>query len=200
MAPSSQIPFRNILPSRNVPSRSKKYRRCKMELREDFNRKCGYCDDFEYWAAGGDKNFHIDHFVPQRYGIKVHDYNNLVYSCPYCNLAKKRDWPTDDPAVTVSGYRGYIDPCDALYDSSFCRNSHGKIIPKTDLAKYMYQKLKLSLLRHSIIWKIEKYEHLINNIKEKLKTCDKSFQARLKNKLLTLFLKKEECIDYLKNA
>ncbi len=90
--------------------------KCKMYLRNDFNRKCAYCLIRE-GDLGSPDNFEKDHFFPQKgqAGVgKVHskydgevfnvdNYYNLYYSCKRCNGSggKSNTWsPTLlDPCV-----------------------------------------------------------------------------------------------------
>jgi len=67
---------------RSNPKQVSRYRDYKNDLREDFNCRCGYCDDEDIWA-GGKKSFHIDHFVPRKHLKTILDkeYSNLIYSC-----------------------------------------------------------------------------------------------------------------------
>lgn len=37
---------------RDIKKKKKCYRSYKKELREDFNKRCGYCDDHDCWAGG----------------------------------------------------------------------------------------------------------------------------------------------------
>ncbi len=55
--------FRESTPKRRAILKQKKdYRSYKKELREDFNKRCGYCDDPDSWK---DAFYEIDHFVPK---------------------------------------------------------------------------------------------------------------------------------------
>jgi len=55
-------------------------------LRDEFTFRCVYCLDRERWTRS---TFHLDHVVPQAIRPeKSLEYDNLVYSCAKCNLAK----------------------------------------------------------------------------------------------------------------
>lgn len=104
-------------------------------------------------ACGGSRAFHIDHFKPIKLYKKLAcDYSNLVYACAYCNISKSDDWPCEDPGRTYKDGKGYVDPCDADFHLHLERDDDGRIVPKTDIGKYMYDKLSLGLLRHELIW------------------------------------------------
>ncbi len=136
-------------PKRNCLRKSSNYRSFKLDLRTDFNQRCGYCDDIDLMQAG--KNFyHIDHFKPHsiaKFKTLKHEYSNLVYSCPFCNGAKSNKWEY---------VNGFIDPCDSNYSTHIGRKNNGKIIYKTKQGEYIYLNLKLHLKRHELLWMIEK--------------------------------------------
>ena len=154
--------FRLTTPVRRSNSRNtNQYTKHKDDLREDFNHRCGYCDDLDDWRNAF---YEIDHFVPRGYlkNILIHTYSNLVYSCRLCNRAKDNKWPTKDENVHHNGREGFIDPCDPAYDSHFTRNESGEILPiNNKLSRYMYKALMLYKPRHSIIWKIEQIKRTL---------------------------------------
>jgi len=166
--------LRKNTPKRTCAKKYRNYRRYKKYLKKDFHGRCGYCNDEDIWC-GGTKVFHIDHFAPWKRFEVSHpaiktDYINLVYACPYCNCFKSDDWVSNSPFINIIQDKGYIDPCDVLYDSIFTRTNIGEILPMTKTAEYMYEKLGLGLDRHSLIWQMEKLleqreelENLIRN-------------------------------------
>ncbi|WP_373072223.1 HNH endonuclease [Sulfurimonas sp.] len=118
-------------------------------LRENFNKRCGYCDGLDVYA-GGSQGFQIDHFKPKKLFPDLEtEYENLVYSCPYCNRSKWDYWRDD---------KGFIDPCSDLYSETLYRNDKGQIkyYDGCEQGEYIHQKLKLDLRRHELIWIIEK--------------------------------------------
>ena len=136
-------------PARTCTKNYAHYKSFKKYLQEDFNKRCGYCDDLDI-VCGGWRGFHIDHFKPHsiaRFAILKHEYSNLIYSCPYCNVKKSNTWKDID---------GFIDPCEAEYDNHICRNNKGKIDYKTDQGKFIFDNLNLGLKRHELLWCIEK--------------------------------------------
>jgi hypothetical protein len=57
-------------------------------LRDEFSFRCAYCLMREPWLRGR-SGFQIDHCIPQaQYPAGKLDYDNLVYTCPWCNHAK----------------------------------------------------------------------------------------------------------------
>lgn len=159
--------FRNKHPQRTYMGSPKKhYRDYHAELITDFNGRCAYTDcQMKWWGDG----MHIDHFAPRKPTLAdkskaqafvklEHVYSNLVYACPQINRAKGNDWPSEDPAKPRVGNRGYIDPC-SDFNKYFARQDGGSIVPKDHpVAKYMWQKLKLYLIRYELYWRMEQIE------------------------------------------
>ena len=160
------------------------YKRFKKYLRKDFNNRCGYCDDLDYYAGGVDV-YHIDHFKPKdetHFPILINKYSNLVYSCPYCNRAKSNKWEL----------RGFIDPCSRQYDNHLLRNLTGKINSITTQGKYIFINLKLFLLRHELLWSLDK----LKTQKEKLLgKIDLNSVNKLEMEVLVQFVKVQTVID-----
>ncbi|WP_018248798.1 HNH endonuclease [Orenia marismortui] len=195
----SRNKFRNIHPKRTCDKVYKNYSSYKEFLAKDFNYKCGYCDDNSL-LLGGPHNFHIDHFAPKKKFPELKsEYNNLVYSCPYCNQYKSDDWISDKADINIIDNRGYIDPCDLDYHNNFYRNKKGEIIPRTKVGIYMYRKLKLYLKRHSILWKIAKIRLLRKEIRSMLEDCgeDTEINDKLKNIYVQLGMQIDDFMDYL---
>lgn len=158
--------FREKTPERRTDIVDKsRYQDYKSELREDFSKRCGYCNDHE-----GPRNsfYEIDHFIPKTLldETEYADYNNLVFACRYCNNSKRDKWPTNDRDKCNDGRIGFIDPCNIDYDFQFTRNFTGEIIPQTELGEWIYRELKLYLKRHSILWQIEKIENILKEFRE----------------------------------
>lgn len=160
-------------------STNKKY------LAQDFKHRCAYCDDIDY-LAGGYKSYHVEHFAPkEKFPELEFMYENLLYACPYCNCSKNDDWPGNNAEQNIVGNTGYIDPCKVEYYSHLDRNlDNGKIYYKTELGRYMYDHLKLYLLRHSLIYMIDKLkmkrEELNNSIeKDKIAGIDVSKKEKI---------------------
>lgn len=159
--------FRDRRPTRNTPeTKYKNHSSYREFLKKDFYERCGYCDTPRYESM---EDFHIDHFAPREkfkkteWADKLNDYENLVYSCPHCNIQKSDKWPSNDFHLNVVGDEGFVCPCTDTYSSLFKRNSSGEILPQNKLGTFIYNELKLYLERFSIIWKMEKIR---DNIEE----------------------------------
>lgn len=70
-------------------------------LRDEFSFRCVYCLLREQWGWVGGV-FDIDHFLPvvNRPDLAT-DYDNLLYACTTCNLAK-RDQEIPDPLIVLT--------------------------------------------------------------------------------------------------
>lgn len=157
----------------------------KRYLAEDFSHRCAYCDDRDA-LAGGYNSYHVEHFAPkEKFPDLKYTYENLLYSCPFCNCSKNDDWVGSDANESVKDDRGYVSPCESEYQKHLDRNSQtGEIAPQTDLGKYMYEHLNLGLMRHSLIYMVDmlqdKRNELKDNIeKERLKGNDVTQKERM---------------------
>lgn len=147
--------FRHKTPSRRVnPPTKSDYKKYRKELREDFNERCGYCGDHDFFRQ---TYYEIDHFVPQDKlkTISPNEYSNLVYSCRSCNNSKRAKWPTNDEHVHNDGRIGFIDPCDPKYAEQFQRGVDGSIIPCSEIGEWMWHALNFGNPAHRIIWNLE---------------------------------------------
>jgi hypothetical protein len=157
--------FRKKTPNRRQINRIvKNYTEHRDDLKQDFNNRCGYCDDHDKFKRA---NFEIDHFIPKNilkktytspedYKKKEQEYSNLVYSCKLCNSAKWKHWSSN-----------FIDPCKFEYDEQFERKENGEIKPITELGKWIYKTLKLYEPEHAIFWNLDELDQRIKEIKEK---------------------------------
>lgn len=180
-------PLRKIIPKRRISVHSvSDYKSYKDFLHEDFNGKCGYCDDKFTWRTTW---FEIDHLIPQKKfpHRNAADYNNLVYSCRSCNNSKRSKWPTEDEHVWNDGIIGFIDPCDPNYDRQFMRKKDGTIKYQTELGKWLLHALKLHRPQHQIIWIIEQLNNNIEELESILTSVkDEDIKNSIKNNLLSL--------------
>lgn len=172
------------------------YHAYREQLKEDFNCRCGYCDDRDVPRSA---SFEIDHFVPQKIdSTKETDYNNLVYACKSCNNAKRAKWPTGDKTRPNDGKKGWIDPCFKAYDAQFERSDDGRILPKTELGSWMYENLKLWKKQHEILWNYEKLEKNINELAALLDA--NKLPAEQKDNLILLYQKQCRILNSLYEA
>ena|SRR5687768_10709842 len=113
----------------------------KSDLREDFNSHCGYCGSYDGFSHTW---FEVDHFVPKSLFTKTGNiglcqYDNLVYSCKFCNNVKLSKWPSNDETISFINNKGFVSPCSVDYDAHLYRTNNGSIRWKTDLGKWMVE-------------------------------------------------------------
>lgn len=128
----------------------------KKHLIIDFDHKCAYCDDYDKYA-GGSKMYHVEHFAPKEKfpGLRF-TYDNLLYACPYCNISKSDEWPSNDSNISIVENEGFVDPCTQEYNKHLERREDGSISYITPIGEYMYYKLKLYLERHQLIYNLSR--------------------------------------------
>lgn len=179
----------------------------KLDLKEDFNCRCGYCDSYD-----GYKNtyFEVDHFVPKDFikltgSISLTLYSNLVYSCKFCNNAKRAKWPSQSEHVFNDGNEGFIDPCDVDYDKQFYRTDDGGIMWMTNLGRWMFSEAFKFDERQSaikILWNLSRLKQVINTLTIVLNNYieDGEEYQQIKNKIgdfcFEYFKFHEELIEY----
>ena len=158
--------FRGQVPTRSSVRARNSYRDYKAELRADFRERCGYCDARDEYF-GGAQGSHIDHFAPKsKFPYLETVYENLVYSCSFCNRAKSNKWIGDDHAVPNNGTDGFVDPCSTEFDEHLARDTTGGVVPLTHLGKYMVDNLNMRLIRHRFIWQAQRLDQLAEKLDE----------------------------------
>ncbi|MBT3168233.1 MAG: HNH endonuclease [Candidatus Cloacimonetes bacterium] len=171
-----QIPKRRSTPTKNPTG--KRWSEHKPDLKEDFNSCCGYCGSFDGFRH---TYFEVDHFIPKSLfekngNIEYCQYDNLIYSCKFCNNKKGKLWPSQDENVPIINDEGFIDVCEAEYEKHLYRTSRGSIMWNTPLGKWMATKaFKFDERERSIIilWNLNELRKIIdaliielNNYKE----------------------------------
>lgn len=140
----------------------------KRRLVVDFEKKCAYCDDHDHYS-GGYNSYHVEHFAPkEKFKHLEFTYDNLLYSCPYCNISKSNKWIGKDEHENIVKDQGFVDPCSDEYNRHLGRNQDGSIAYITDVGKYMYIELKLYLKRHQLIHNLEKVRIKKKQLKAKI--------------------------------
>lgn len=86
-------------------------------LRDEFAFRCAYCLMRESWLRGS-RGFQIDHLRPRfQEPALLLDYDNLVYTCPWCNQAKA-GVPVPDPTVFPYGSVLRVDGDGTIHSTS----------------------------------------------------------------------------------
>lgn len=158
-------------------------------LCEDFNHRCGYCGDHDFFS---ETYYEIDHFVPKMHLVTISPlaYSNLVYSCRSCNNSKRAQWPTKDENVHNDGKHGFIDPCNAVYAEQFQRLADGSIRSTTDLGNWMWSALNFGNPAHRLKWKLEEVKVLLDKL-DNIDICLLD-ELKAKDKLNQLYRNLEE--------
>lgn len=165
------LPIRRLVPTKTPTGLN--WSEHKPDLRIDFNEHCAYCGSYD-----GFRNtyFEVDHFVPKSLfiltgKIQYCQYDNLVYSCKFCNNKKLSKWPSNDENKSTIGDKGFVDPCDQLYDTHLYRTKDGAILWLTPLGKWMAtEAFKFDERANSIklLWELNERRKLINTFVEQL--------------------------------
>jgi uncharacterized protein (TIGR02646 family) len=171
---SDVLRVHSVAPARrtDVPPQTR-YPLYRDDIRQDFANACGYCGDDDERA---DRiTFHIDHFAPKKLFPQLEvTYSNLVYSCRFCNVSKSDHWVGTNSDGPNDGSKGFVDPCAEEFNDHLERDSRGRIIPQTDLGRYMIKRLKLHLLRHELLWLARK----ARGMRDQVDRLIADFQAR----------------------
>jgi uncharacterized protein (TIGR02646 family) len=140
----------------------------KRHLASDFDHKCAYCDDWDKYS-GGYNSYHVEHFAPkEKFKELEFVYDNLLYSCPYCNISKSNKWIGSTADESVVGNQGFIDPCTDEYYEHLERDDDGNIAHLSPIGEYMYFELKLYLKRHFILYNLDRIRLRRIALKEKI--------------------------------
>lgn len=86
----------------------------KNKLREIYHGKCAYCETSV-------EQFDVEHFRPKRGGYYwlAYSWDNLLLSCPICNVAKGNSFPTSNAPVVYDKNRdvmGLFHHLSSVYD------------------------------------------------------------------------------------
>lgn len=174
------------------PSRYKKV------LAADFGNRCCYCNMHRSLITSP---FHVEHFIP----VKVFkgkkdslwtDYENLMWSCPKCNLSKGDKYEGDFPNQEGIINELFYNPVTTDYNEIFYRNEYGGIDSDDPKGREMIKLLKLYRPIHNLSWLVEKLEKLDRIVDAKLeKETDEEKRALLmhiSNNLGKTYMKKEQ--------
>lgn len=204
---------RNDLPQRrDIPSRKPTGRNWsdhKPDLKIDFYEHCGYCGSFDGFRH---TYFEVDHFVPkslfEKTGIIDYcQYDNLVYSCKFCNNIKLSKWPSNDEKIANVNNEGFVDPCEPEYDKHLYRTNKGSIRWRTDLGKWMVEEgFKFDERDYSIkiLWELRQLLNATNFLIEESKKHDaksdkyNEIMVKVKDSALEYFLWHTELMEFYK--
>lgn len=173
--------------TRCVPPQQAKYSDYKPFLKKDFGGRCAYCNLSDKAIT---TPFEVDHFIPRAsfkdYRMDLDtDYNNLVYSCKKCNIAKSHQFSGDIYSETPTNDLFY-DPVLVDYNDIFYRNSWGAIDSDDHKGKDSIVRLKLYRPIHILAWICEE----MNETADKLDAAAKVEQNAERKRTLEMALNK----------
>jgi len=188
-----RLPVRRSNPTKSPTG--KNWAQHKPDLREDFNERCGYCgshDDYRHTY------FEVDHFVPKSLfeitmAIGYCQYDNLVYSCKFCNGNKLAKWPSMDESIPVVANEGFVDPCNPDYETHVFRSKTGGILWHTELGKWLVTQAFKFDERDSSIKLLYHLDELSTIINELLEIQSRFGKGSLEYKSID-----EKMLEYLK--
>lgn len=162
------------------------YTKYKSNLAEDFYHRCAYCDTRDNIIT---TPFEADHFIPRDAFKNIkdeldYDYNNLIYSCKKCNIAKGSKFVGNINSTNPTNELFY-DPTKTDYNDIFYRNEIGIIVSDDPKGKNMIAQLRLYRPIHALAWIIGQANETIDFLEERInKTDDTEIKAKL-NEVLT---------------
>lgn len=157
--------FRDYTIKRTCTKNYKNYSDYKPYLKEDFSERCAYCNLSDTSIT---TPFEVDHFVP-RDAFKDDWpecetlYENLVYSCKKCNLAKS-NWFRGNVSKRIVENEYFYNPVETDYGEIFYRDDAGGISSDDEKGRDMIDKLKLYRPIHNMAWICE----TLKNTRDKL--------------------------------
>lgn len=118
------------------------YSKAKPFLRKDFEERCAYCMMGEAVHPDGDDGFEIDHFWPTSRKGDRNSYDNLFWSCAWCNRWKSNRWPTDKDVILD---RRFVNPCNEQdYGDHFTELPDGTLKSSSTPGEYHIKHLRLN--------------------------------------------------------
>lgn len=172
------VPFRDKTPARRaIVTKVSRWGEHKPDLKIDFNNHCAYCHSFDGFRHTW---FEVDHFVPKDFfiplgNITLTQYDNLVYSCKFCNNNKLNKWPSLSETIYNNGIIGFEDPCSINYMNHFYRDATGAIMWATPVGKWMHtEAFKFDQRERGIrlLWNLKRLRDLIRDLKKVLEKMD----------------------------
>lgn len=167
---------------RTCNERFDKPRKYREDLHKDFCGRCCYCNMSEDLLT---VSYHVEHFIPEkvfkgkRDSLKT-DYNNLMWSCPKCNLSKGDKYQGDIIHNCKIENELFYNPVETDYNDIFYRNELGGIDSDDKKGREMIKMLKLYRPVHNLAWLLERLERLTAQLEEQ---CQKESDPAKKEQL-----------------
>lgn len=205
MTVRDQLPVRRLAPTQSPTGEN--WSAHKPDLKIDFKDHCAYCGSYDGYRH---TYFEVDHFVPKslfivKGKIDLCQYDNLVYSCKFCNNIKLSKWPSKDEDVRVINETGFVDPCDADFDNHLFRTADGAIMWKSNLGKWLVTKaFKFDERSSSIklLWELNQRRKMLETFATELAKRDvnsqeyKDIKAKAEKISWEYFLQDRELMNY----
>jgi len=205
MTVRDKLPVRRLVPTQNPTGENWSVH--KPDLKIDFHDHCAYCGSYDGYRH---TYFEVDHFVPKslfivRGKIGLCQYDNLVYSCKFCNNKKLSKWPSKDEDVRILNDTGFVDPCDADFDNHIFRTADGAIMWKTPLGKWLVTKAFKFDERNSsikLLWELNQRRKMLETFATELAKRDvnsqeyKDIKRRAEQIGWEYFLQDRELMNY----
>lgn len=140
-------------------------------LQRDFHERCCYCNMPEDLLT---VPYHVEHFIPEKVFKGVRDslrtdYNNLMWSCPKCNLSKGDKYQGNIVDHSRIENELFYNPAETDYNDIFYRNELGGIDSDDWKGRQMINLLKLYRPVHNLAWLLERYEKVAIELDEQQK-------------------------------
>ncbi len=161
--------FREYKIQRTCIKSFKDYASYKKYLREDFHSRCAYCNLLDSKIT---TPFEADHMIPREAFDGKRDeletlYENLVYACKKCNMAKGSQYKGDIRRNVVENEYFY-DPVKVDYNDIFYRDDTGSICSEDEKGRDMISRLKLYRPIHNMAWLCEMLEKTLKKLEQQL--------------------------------
>lgn len=167
-------------------------------LEKDFHDRCCYCNMPRGLITSP---YHVDHFIPHKEFKGKKDslwteYDNLMWSCPKCNLSKgdkyQGDFLHNDDIVNELFY----NPVTTDYNDIFYRNEYGGIDSDDEKGREMIKRLKLYRPIHNLAWLVEHLEIVWGKLGETIKKEEdetrKKLLVKIRDRLANIYVKQAQ--------
>lgn len=166
-------------------------------LEKDFHGRCCYCNMPRGLITSP---FHVDHFIPckefkGKRDTLWTDYENLMWSCPKCNISKGDKYKGDLMRSNEIVNELFYNPVVTDYNKIFYRNEYGGIDSDDEKGREIIKRLKLYRPIHNLAFLVEQLETLYHKLsaEERQETDEgrKEILNRVKNNIANIYVKQE---------
>lgn len=179
--------FKSHTITRSNPPHYDNYSKYKQYLEKDFSKRCAYCNLCSDMIT---TFFEVDHFIPKKAFKDIRpdfetDYNNLVYSCKKCNLAKGSKF-SGDLLLEKPTNNLFYDPVLVDYNTIFYRNEFGAIVSDDPKGQKMIEILKLYRPIHILAWVCDEINQTADKLEKAINSTSNEKMKDEYNKALNL--------------